>query len=596
MKITENIDLRGTIRELSQDEKQTIDAQIEILSEIRNPYEIEDELKRIAAEQTILSFGESALPYLITKVNEETGLDPFDFANFYYELGTYKSIDLGLEFLESPLVQKLGESSTLNRMCFSLASSCKTLRAQSENKDNSEQLRSLFVRTKSLLEANCFACMHSQDPLLKVIACSGTPEAEVFSQGSHSLAEYFTEYSSIPSRLPYSVFKTRDEYLRFISPNLQGNAVSGSSIYDYYEDDYPIEPHVTRVEVVNNETEKAVQQALEIVNNLHTPSTAKAALAVNIYNLISKPGSTQQEIDIKVNKLLAKVETEIRYLWLGVYPTVGLEIEVPIAVPLDSRKSSIAEKLGVKGYTDATARWEYKTTPSASPLMQSLLVHGLIDGGFLPTKTSDNDSTWPMLRVHLNLGMPEDIRRPVFEDFVGRHDTRDKTNLLVAALSTAFASHRRIYGANYSNPFRYQTDVSEVGEQNYGTGNPVSGRLEIRSLDINGPNFYRLLAEAQDITACLQAQIRKDIGENLTEEENLRAKIWREFEQQARITFDLYQIDYKTAVVRGNSNRETAKVMRDTGLSLDMRSLITNSRLKIYRSEPIMEALELEPA
>lgn len=320
---------------------------------------------------------------------------------------------------------------------------------------------------------------------------------------------------------------------------------------------------------------------------------------------------------------LEKTEGEI-------VPTIGLEVEVPEKTYASHGMATvgkyvkpgefykISEKFGVKPSFEHST-WEWAVDYSHSARVQSLIVHELIQAGFIDTEGSGGErkvkegGEWSM---HVNLKVPDRLNykdRPSLKKRLN-----DNSDILTNAFTYAFSSPERLKSRKSNSRYILGKSAQKIKKQKSldnavkneppeDTAWSVSppqprdeipeGRLEIRSLEVRDKTLYRLLVEIQRVASAMFAS-QMPADEKSKADEEL-GEIWSVFSGKV---YDIIDSKIKEAgwsslyndqvSVKDNGGPlefldrfkdQASELVKKTWISTELRHLITETSIKIEK-------------
>jgi len=342
----------------------------------------------------------------------------------------------------------------------------------------------------------------------------------------------------------------------------------------------------------------AINKAKDLVADLENiPDKIKPAIRLYFFNnIIARKGKEpengyDQEIQDVLNRFKVYIDDEKNAEESKILPTIGTEIEIPDKFKEftieDYDLFYATEDLGIPAGKDV--RYEFAPQYSYSAKSQSILVHELIRGGFIETKSQDGkkeirgEGDFPL---HINLGFPAHyITKENKEKFEQSADS------LVNALTYAFSSYERL--KKRTDKFRFKTRPAENPESinQAGSAKDVGKewqRLEIRSLEVRDSTLYRLLSETQLLGVALFSNF---YHEDLRQK-NLK-NIWQDFEEKVNDIIKEYHLDYNDI---DDSKLKSRLILKYSQLSDKMRNLITDSSLlirQVLREDPELSSSKI---
>jgi hypothetical protein len=240
-------------------------------------------------------------------------------------------------------------------------------------------------------------------------------------------------------------------------------------------------------------------------------------------------GHTTEDCTDDVIDLINKMENESGISLDSQYvPAIGVETEIneETPIPRSQEEYFLTSVFGV--YDAYDEQWEFALPPSDAR-MQTRFVQELIKGDWL----SDDDLKGNQYTMHLNIGVPKDV-------IIQQRDA----GIIAYGLTAAYADEERLSKGDYGDYFHLKTkegklekgadSVMHVDRQDY------RGRLEIRALSLIEKTLYRTLFDASLLAAASFAFHK----EHKDAKEQLLAKLWEDFEQEAVTLFKQIGLRY----------------------------------------------------
>ncbi len=345
---------------------------------------------------------------------------------------------------------------------------------------------------------------------------------------------------------------------------------------DSFENEMPEEFMVPRsffedskkVDIAIQRTKSAMEGSFE--KYVRQAPTAELAARLHLFNLfLTNPSISKEEIERAVKKMshLVREEKEASRK-INPLPTVGFELEVPdrtITIGMERAFSN----LGLWSGTDTTDIYEFRNEPSFSAHTQSRILSEIGKWGFTELAKSGVE-----LPLHLNFGIPDDVREQFNYDF----QTNLKINHLTSMVTAAYVSPSRILDNNWSKPF----DVHPLNLEELVWQKKINARLEVRTPSFEEASDYRMFIEMQALVASLVANVRETIGLSSVGMDSRMSEEWRRFEAEA-VKFFEAQLGNSDILLINDGDRRRVYNRKTDGyfFEKDARNIVSHSARKV---------------
>jgi len=344
-------------------------------------------------------------------------------------------------------------------------------------------------------------------------------------------------------------------------------------------------------------------EAIKQVKNMEMERTVRPLARLMAYNGLEdasgRDGEKRAAERIAAIDINEKKYKENRYL-----PTEGVEIECHRDF-LDRNLIETLNKLEInnreeEGYGDVRL-WEVSPRFSYSPRVQSRYLEELVKLGAVPIDLDGKVDINYVHSLHINFGIPAEIYSAFSLNSASQTDSRYgikefyEKNLVNCSdvLSYAFTSTERVMNMKrqgMNDPLLVKGDdatmrslkTGELSRQmSFNYNRPL--RLEFRSGEFRDLPTFRLLSEAQNLTAMLFAYIKEGEGKvDGSDEKEVDLRIlWERFEEEYEKILAGHGITDKNLIAE-NPDR-LIKLMESTNIKKDCRSLIAAYSKKVIR-------------
>jgi len=323
--------------------------------------------------------------------------------------------------------------------------------------------------------------------------------------------------------------------------------------------------------------EKVVERIADI------EPTALPVIKLSLFNFFNSHKTfTQEQLDQAINHAMrfSKMEKECSKEG-NILPTIGIEIEVSDEI-LTRDRIRVLDACGIpneaESQTDAYAKplWEMMAPPSYSSWTQGQYLQGLADLGGIPidpaTGRVPEDE---MLSLHLNFGIPEEIRGSDVYNFA---NVVSLTNNLIGF---AYASPERIRGRKTYDAMHLKSDAKGTKKNKNESDNDhgrVPLRVELRLGEFRDMPTYRMLTEVQRIMAMLFSSLKsRRKGTVLTEPERQLSVLFNQFQQKVTdiIEPEVMKVGHPDYMKIFDQDKElSASIIENTDIQPKARKLI----------------------
>ena len=572
-------------QELTESEKRHIDSAFLMIKENYFAFEDEEIKNRADAQQEILKLGNRVLPYLSSKTIGNSR-DFYIYSRFADALSEEDDLELLLSNLETPNVRREPDGSSISHLYRSLYRIICEIRTK-----NPQDPRLSDISQRLASVASDWEIKNSNSVQNYKILINLTGEEMAQKLGLDDYAANYRDINYAKTFLsPREHFDTWEEVQQ--QREAAKNAALGSSLDDfdrsYYDDLDSGDIDRTPEFPVDYEDRQIAARAEKLLPAGFEPTAVEAA-KLYLYNVISRhPDVTDEELSKKVKYRLqsfSQVEKAAQ-AETNPLPTIGIELEIPYSAI--QGKVDLLKTLNIPNYSEGDDLREVNPSFSYSARTQARIIQELAKMNAVPlerVKGKQRVPNWSSLSLHVNLGLPENIR--------SFNLTETELYALSDTVTYAFSSPARLKSRKTDTSLNW----NKSADRSKKTGNievPNAAeplRLEIRATEFKDYPTFRMLIEVQRLGAMLNAHIKRSSKQQMSETDNQLAELWQSFQEETiyyhrRLGLEADEVDLDTAKV--------VNALHSTDLKQKSRQIITDYSKKVSIILKSAESSELK--
>lgn len=326
-----------------------------------------------------------------------------------------------------------------------------------------------------------------------------------------------------------------------------------------------------------------------------SPSTISSGLrsALNLGALIQSAQNQPVEYPFGIGKYIAIEHTARINPFL---PTIGVELEIPTGIEISQQLYDQFSKAVKIPSSQMHCAWEFSVPYSYSAMIQALILHQLIDLGYIPLDSEFIRPTLPKadgFSLHVNLGIPEALT--TLEEGTSQYISfLDDSRNLAIACGLAFSSANRLITKKTTTVVNINRE-SEKSDKTAASSR--QGRVELRPLGFGNIHSYRQLMTIQNLAATFltywQLEKNPDVFISYQPQAEQLRYIWKHFRRDLQSFINDQNISIEGETETPTLDDLFASTIDDTdrikrrGL---LKEMLTRTQIAIYMRQTLQQA------